>query len=639
MAIYHFAIDETGSFGLDKEDKSFVCGILISKDEKILRERYKDAFKKCGFGDTAANDTAGLLDGEKFHFSGMSKEHKAVCREVLLPLVDKVFVSAGKPLLRANNQDFWLRAAVSVIQKLFVEHTFQKGDRLNIVIDHRADRVWGLSDKKMDFNEYHNMIKRQIDSFIEPYRTKFGMEVLSKFIGDTRSFFVNLADIVCGFARTEPAIDKIECRCENVVSGDNPSSIMDKNPIGALSVIFTEILVGKSENIKFLSYIIKNAKSENYIRIWDLFYNFLQYCVDNRYGSQNTNSEIKEAVDIFCGNFKNNSGKIPVDKRLEIIKPLMAYYSHRGEIGAPVTRDDFIKLLSESTGKIDGRVTRKWERYVSFRLREAQFQYNAYNFTDTVTEWEEIWAKQEKIIKVGFPFDAQKDEHTAAIISTLAQSYAYNNRIEKAITLLELSADYTIKTSAQTYSYLLTLYFIKQDIENARKYFELQTGKKTEDFIISKDGNVWNLLSYSKIRALELNKNKRTDLPEITITDNDRKRPYPWPLVLKWSATAKYFENPTENKPVVSDYLSNAVRNLLDDGFTMKTLALPLIQMYALVDNSNQYHAKYPFLITDLKKQSPHFADFVENRAPLLNQIKNDADIWERATALPFNYS
>lgn len=647
--IYRFAIDETGRFTLDENDRSYACGVLVSRNENDLRQSYKLAFKACGFGEDAPGDTAGLIGGENFHFSGMSDAAKKICRETLMPLIDRVIVSGGKPLLCANNQSFWFIAVASVIFELFKKHRFQKGDELKIEIDNRADKVWGLVDDGGDmptFNDYHNILKRKIDKFIEPYRTSLGIRATVKFTGDTKSFFVNLADLACGFSRTTD-MEKTECRCENFANEGAPLSLIDKNPVGALVKIFQETMNGQFENTGLIRNVFGKTRpdNENYNMVWDVFRNFLQYHLDTRYKSEKI-SKLNDVVEKFRMEFETGSDKLPVDKRLEIITSLTAYYSHYGAITMPVRKEAFIDLLSKTGSGAESRVTRKWEKYVSFCLRAAQIQFNGYNFGEAAAAFEKIWETHRKIIDVvGYGFDAGKDEPTAAIIGTLAQSYAFEGRIDEAIEYFKRSGEYATKTSRQNCSYLLTLHFIKQDIENVRRYFEAQTGGETPEAFAARkrpeNEDVWTLLSYAKLRALELHKTGKTALPEIDISADKRATEYPYPLVLKWAAVAKHIENPDGNRAAVSEYLTRAADNLLMEGrgFAIRTLALPVIQVCALADNTNPYHAKYNSIADSLKTESRAFADFVEKRAPLLNQIKNDAGIWERANALPFNYS
>jgi hypothetical protein len=90
-----------------------------------------------------------------------------------------------------------------------------------------------------------------------------------------------------------------------------------------------------------------------------------------------------------------------------------------------------------------------------------------------------------------------------------------------------------------------------------------------------------------------------------------------------------------------ANYFSDAISNLLKDenGFAIKTLALPIIQCFAIVNNQNPFHAKYNNIISELKKQCPAFDVYVEKSASQFVIKNNKADIWERALLLPFIYA
>jgi len=553
-----------------------------------------------------------------------------------------------------------------VIIKLLKTVNFQKGDRLEIEIDYRKSDVWGVfhdenqknnkkqeSDKEISYEEFkkyhHDFLKSQIEKFTELYLKGLDIDVTINFVNDTKSFLVNLADIVCGCVNNDKkGIETIKCNCESVMTGDNPSTIIKHNPIGALSSIFSEVIGNQFGNVDLIQSIFSKTKSdvEKYTMVWNVFHNFLKYHLDTRYESDNTISKLNDLVAVFLKEFNHNSNKLTVDKRLDIINLFMAYYSHAGEIGEkneqviPIKKDDLKKLLNETGNSSESRVTRKWEKYCSYCFREVQIQFNAYNFSEAVAICQELWEVQQKVLKIEYPFETQKDEPATAILGSLAQSYAFNSQFDDAIFHCEMALEYVIKSQAQSASYLVTIYFLKQDIENVRKYFTKQTGKEPEEFAEQKNfKDDWEHLSYVKLRSLELYKNKTTKLPEIPVTEF--KKGYPFPLILKWYAVAKYLENKDENKEIISEYLTKAIENLMDEkcGFAIKTLALPIIQIFAIVDNTNPYHAKYNSIVENLKKQSLYFADYIDYQSPLLNQIKNDTGLWERAMSLPFNYS
>ena len=113
-----------------------------------------------------------------------------------------------------------------------------------------------------------------------------------------------------------------------------------------------------------------------------------------------------------------------------------------------------------------------------------------------------------------------------------------------------------------------------------------------------------------------------------------------WKLVMKWTAIALYLEDKVKNITAIEKLLDDAIANLLDEdnGFAINTLALPLIQCYALLNKQNPYHAKYNNLMSEFEKKSGYFAKYVES-APDLKDINNSKDIWDRAILLPFIYA
>src|SRR5574344_1287800 len=109
---YRLAIDETGSFTMMEGDNSFVCGVAISNKEQTIIDKYKLCYEKFGLVPPASNDNKFIISNETFHFSGLTKEKRDICRQELLPLVDKIYISKSKPALYANNQNWWLIAVM-----------------------------------------------------------------------------------------------------------------------------------------------------------------------------------------------------------------------------------------------------------------------------------------------------------------------------------------------------------------------------------------------------------------------------------------------------------------------------------------------------------------------------------------------
>lgn len=703
-------IDESGKFHFDivkNKELTFVGGVLVSKNEdNAVLKLYQDCYELLhphpqskAQSESKLREPKLLLGGDRFHYEKLknTSDGKKVINKIreFLNGDKKIFKSVGVPLLWANGQDYWQTSVMAVISGLFTNHSFQSGDVVNIFIDHRDDRFWGLTPEdpmnkwfhknEIDgpdfkefkrngtelFSKYHQIIKRQFQKIVKQYEENYNIKVNIDFKGNT-SFYTNLADIACGWIRYNEQKEKcnrenelkfIKCPCENIVGAENPDLLVDNHPIAALGIVLRRAMVGKlnsdAQEVVSKAFKITASDKSEYSRLWDVFHNFLQYQIDNRSKNENTIAKLNNIVGEFRNEFKTNSGNIAFDKQLEYIKSFMKYYSHAGEVVTeiPIEENEFVLMLDQADGSVDeGRTVRKWDSYVSHNLRAVQFHFNSYNFTDKILEhWEKILKKQTAMLNTlndDPMFNSEKDEHTAAIHGTLGQYCAFREEIEDARKHFEESLKYAVKESSktQTYSYLFTLSFIEKDLEKLYKYFEEQTGIEPKNFKGTPTAAIsWNLVSYAKLRALELYKNNSTELPEI----NGRDGEYPWPLVYKWNAVARLLKNQNDRDAEV--YLSTAINNLLNNEtrFTVKTLALPIMQIQALAlcaepAKAKLYALKYEMRVGELRKESQDFAQYIDEKAPLLKSINTAAinddksrrdELWNRAAALPFNYS
>lgn len=670
MAKHILAIDETGRFSMKSDDKSFVCGVVVSKDFSEIKKAYQKTYSDFGFPEPVPEDIKALLsdsgvengDKARYHFNKLEDWEKAFCKNNLMPLVDEIVRSDGKPALFSNNQNWWLVAVTSVVRQFLKSREFKDNDEIEVFIDGRKDEVWGMvyekgetlddlsdNDRRDRYYKYHNNIKQQIENNVKAYvpkTVKFKME----FNSDTSNVYVNLADLACGFVRTDRKniTQKItSVSCKSFMDGNDPVLIAKDNPTAALSIIFQEAFNNDLRNAHLVETLLKTLRkeSDNYVFVWDMFYDFIKSKIDER-ASESSLVKIKEFVNIFLNEFKNVAHNyLPTNKYLDNLVLFVEYSSHSGEIEMPLSREFFLDCLKKTDRNSETRLLRKWEKMVSFTLREAQIYFNAYNFSEINERVENIWEQHEKLIGNISDIicdDDRKDEPTTALIGTLAQSYAYNGDYDNTIEYFNMSLEYSVKSKNRTYSSLFTIYHRNKDLENARRYFELQNDVTPEQYYANKKyGDAWKLLSYCKLRALELYLNGKTELPHIELTElSSYNCEYPFPLVMKWTAIALYIEDKVKNKVAIEKLLNEAVANLLDkeNGFAINTLALPLIQCYALLSKQNPYHAKYNNLLSEFVKKSGYFAKYVENTTAL-NDINNSGDIWERAMLLPFIYA
>ena len=660
MAKYVLAIDESGKFEIGSNN-SFACGVVVEANELTLKQAYQKVYKEFGFPEPVPNSTNELLqtkedinDKARFHFNKLTDSQLEICKNNLLGFAKKVYVSKDNPTMFANNQSWWLIAVVVVIERFLNDYPFEEGSEVEVWLDCRSDKVWGVLQEdveRLKFAPYHKTLGDQIERRVQNYAANKGVTLKISFKSDTSSFYINLADLVCGIVRTDRAAigaEIVETSCRMFTEKVDVVKMANQYPLSALNCIFQEVLNDIYFNIPQANDIIRKLRQDidEYVMAWDSFKEFVKLKIESR-STASSLVKSKQLIDCFLNEFKNAKEQyLKGEQRLEMATHFIEYYSHIGEIAMPIDDAMFDDLLKSVDANSETRALRRWEKKVSFVLRQSQIYFNGYNFEGFRQTIEQCYSQHERIINsIEVLKDEQgkvKDEPTVALLGTLAQTYAYIGDIDQAEEYFILSKEYAIKSNAITDSYLFCLHHCKGDIEACRTDFEAVSKKTPERYAEDKKfEDLWTLLLYCKLRALELHTNGRTALPCIDLKSlSSYNSEYPFPLIMKWEAIALWIENATANKQIVEKYFSDAINNLLseDNGFAIKTLALPIVQCYGLVNNRNEYHARYNQIVEQLQKQSQSFASYVKS-SDVLQSITNKEDLWQRALSLPFIYS
>ena len=660
MAKYVLAIDESGKFEIGSNN-SFACGVVVEANELTLKQAYQKVYKEFGFPEPVPNSTNELLqtkedinDKARFHFNKLTDSQLEICKNNLLGFAKKVYVSKDEPTMFANNQSWWLIAVVVVIERFLNDYPFEEGSEVEVWLDCRSDKVWGVLQEdveRLKFAPYHKTLGDQIERRVQNYAANKGATLKIYFKSDTSSFYINLADLVCGFVRKDRAAigaEIVETSCRMFTEKVDVVKMANQYPLSALNCIFQEVLNEIYLNIPQANNIIRHLRQdrEEYVMAWDSFNEFVKLKIESR-STASSLVKAKQLIDYFLKEFSNTKGQcLKGEQRLEMVTRFVEYYSHIGEVNVPIDDAMFDDLLKSVDSNSETRALRRWEKKVSFVLRQSQIYFNGYNFEGFRQTIEQCYSQHERIINsIEVLKDEQgkvKDEPTVALLGTLAQTYAYIGDIDQAEEYFILSKEYAIKSNAITDSYLFCLHHCKGDIEACRTDFEAVSKKTPERYAEDKKfEDLWTLLLYCKLRALELHTNGKTALPCIDLKSlSSYNSEYPFPLIMKWEAIALWIENATANKQIVEKYFSDAINNLLseDNGFAIKTLALPIVQCYGLVNNRNEYHARYNQIVEQLQRQSKSFASYVKS-SDVLQSITNKEDLWQRALSLPFIYS
>ena len=184
MAKYVLAIDEFGKFEIGTKN-SFACGVVIEANELTLKQAYQKVYKEFGFPEPVPNSANELLqtkedinDKARFHFNRLTDSQLEICKNNLLGFAKKVYVSKDKPTMFANNQSWWLIAVVVVIERFLNDYPFEKGSEVEVWLDCRSDKVWGVLQEDVEelgFASYHNTLKQQIERRVQNYAANKGV--------------------------------------------------------------------------------------------------------------------------------------------------------------------------------------------------------------------------------------------------------------------------------------------------------------------------------------------------------------------------------------------------------------------------------------------------------------------------------
>jgi len=556
---YILAIDETGSFNiLNNKDNSFVCGVLMPKNDEMLKNKFIEAYKKCKFSEIVPDDTKYILKNslgkELFHYCELSAQRKEELKDVFLHpesgVFHKVFVSDGRPIVFANNQNWWQIALMCVIKKAI--SSLAPEDELEILIDQRSMIVLGIGfgafrvakdDKKttslsIPYKRISELcvdhigkssLSLQIDSkdcCNDAIKIEMGQENISitmskkktkdsdsfisyhgviqkqlencfpnrkiGFSSGTINFYVALADIACGFINDKYYKQAIKCPCAEYMIDidDDIENLWQNKPQMAMSIIFQEILNNKFEHHGLIAKIIdnENLTDNDREKIWDDFQNMLKYKIDIR----DLSPRLDKVVTVFLHNFREKylkeKNNLPKNNSfLDIFTLFLKYYSHIGSNMLPFKMEIVQNICKNEN--IDSRIAMRWLKYISILLSYTQICYNRYDFETPLDSLEEAFRIQSEAKNMFKDFVGDKDENCTALLGSIAQAYAFNGRYVEAMKSFEESTKYAVRTQTQTNSFMLTIAHLQKDKNAVVEYFNKCVKVSPRQYYIDGDFN------------------------------------------------------------------------------------------------------------------------------------------------------
>ena len=669
MSKWYVGIDETGNFstvGSEKSyKKSFAVAVVTRCDHKKLLDLYCQAYKDLQFNESENNfNTNQVL--KRFHYyskphrpdiPGYTDEQKQYLFNHFSPHMHAVIRSIGRPVLLANQQDWWLRAVCAVIRGFFRLEMVQNGDEVHFAIDRRARKVLGLQESRDEkgqgsANKYHQRLKEQLEEQFKEQTTSMGIRFTLEFRSDDESPLVNLADLACSFVKDKMLGGRHihSVPCSSLVEAGDVADLLKINANAAMEAVLSKVAEGDFSQAVHVPAIFNELSKDKlvYSNVW----NEIHYLYSEYLETRGQIPDILAHLDRLRDELKNEleqprykeivSEKQQIDFLLDC---LIGLDTHLG-----VTEDRYgdrcLNLLQKQNTE---RLSDHWESYLRLFIRRAQIDFNSYRFEKVLQDLEPLRTTQNQLHELLSP--AMKlpdgnsklpDRSLAEIHGTLGQAYAFLGRWDDAT--LELEEDFTLAdegSRSMPASYLFCVYLHQKDPEECRRWFEKQVDAKPSEFIegwlSTKRGSPWVLLSYLRVRGLELELGG-TDLPALDPAklQDYEKADYPWPLILKWAAFGLFNEG---KKDEAKELLRQALKRLEGSSeFTLRTLALSHYQMLGLLRTESKLRGDYKALLEELMEAGPGFAKYVESHN--LGKIWDDGrTLWERAMCLPGYYA
>ena len=669
MSKWYVGIDETGNFstlGSKKSYKnSFVAAVVTRCDHKKLSSLYRQAYRDLKFGKLENNSSVSQVL-EHFHYypkphrpdiPGCTDEQKQYLFKHFRPHMQAVIRSKGRPVLLANQQDWWLQAVCAVIQDFFRLEMVQNGDEVRFEIDRRARKVLGLQESRggeeqESAEKYHQLLKEQLEEQFKERTKNMGIRFTLEFRSDDESPLVNLADLACGFVKDEMLVGKRihSVPCYSLVEARDVADLLKINANTAMEAVLSKVAEGDFSQAVHVPAIFNELSKDKlaYSNVWNEIHDLYSEYLETRGQISDILAHLDRLRDELEKELEQSRYKEIVSEKQQIDFLLDCLIGLDTHLGATEDRygDRCLNLLQKQNTE---RLSDHWESYLRLFIRRAQFDFNAYRFEKVLQDLEPLRKTQNRLhellsaaMKLPDGDSKLPDRSLAEIHGTLGQAYAFLGRWDDAT--LELEEDFTLAdegSSSKPAGYLFCVYLQQKNPEECRSWFEKQVDAKPSEFLegwlSTKRGSSWALLSYLRLRGLELELGG-TDLPALhpAKLQGYEKADYPWPLILKWKAFGLFNEG---KKDEAKALLQQSLKRLEGSSeFTLRTLALSHYQMLGLLRTDSKLRSDYEALLEKLMEAGPRFAKYVESHN--LGKIWGDGrTLWERAMCLPGYYA
>ena len=668
MAYWNVGIDESGVFTYynTKGKHSFVCAAITQESPDELKEKFANLFYMMK-GREHRNDWELL---SYFHAMERSNDDNNTIFSNLKNSVYKAVVSKGRPLVLCNPQHWWLSGVMSVLRQIVMLDEIKTGDTLDIFLATRSMNVVGLfvnnyennsQEEGASWKRYHEILQGDLLRWIKAVDKKV-LNIYLHCVPANESGSVTLADQAVGMVwkNCTGYLGNKVCytECADFYEMYNVESSASDRPLGntnenackrfmeesnyltALQFWLRAFFAKENIPFKLFSDIMKGAYADvhTYVEAWKIVLDTCEYALDNRGEDSQLIDRVFKLEPELQNEYARVEGLKDVHLLMDVWRVLEKVSSHRGDTNCKVL--DYVDSFWKKGGQEIGSTLDRWKSYLQTKLIGAQIPFNGYDFASVSDRMEPLLDCHEKLCSLPFPFEnATVDDELAALLGTCGQAAAFQGNLEEAVNCFE--EDYACSSAEwkpMPASFMVTVLHRMGDFERTCEWFEKQTGGISfNDFdkSLSATSNLWLMVNYFKLLVLAqlLDQSVPRDVPDLESWNIQNT--YPWPLVLKWAALSLLQREHVDRGVVL---LEEAKKLLKKGGFTIKTLALPILQILYCVTEEEKYEKEYEGLLQQLTDACETFKTYVESRGDAF-KLNKDKDLWEAAMILPFNYA
>ena len=701
---YYLCVDEKGQFEHDlfKKEKSTVGGFFCNESsyykiehtfENFLKEfnkkvtQYKPHIPKLTKSELHFRILHCGKDPFKEGFTYPKDKGQQFIKEILSKVKNNLLMichTSGKSPLYLHPQHNYVIALISLIAGVITnQKEILKGSNELIIKIATRNKIVLSGHAQEDKEKYQSILKKEIEETLRRALLPAELEIKLEFLQAKDNYHLILADFLLGAMYDSIYAEEIS---------PLPKKIFDINQFYHISLgnkperILSDLQ--KNSNIKeaaLLALDFYNNKEEKYQEsaksfLYNILPEFLQrkdFSLEfaslldlflseinaQRHASPTSLEDLKRTSSILLEIEKEKNLSLPPSIKERCLYYLVHYEAHSGVSADPQNSysQQYENFFKDNGHLIYPSLPERVSKRLETKLIALQSLYfNNFLFEDIIKDFEPEINLYEQTFKILHQRE-KTDSLYARLCGTYAQALAFcgsinNNKklIYDAIDYFSIDLQYLEEDSQfkhQCLSFLLSCYWMLEDIENYKKIFRDMVEDfdnidellhKIEKARLSENEKIFRLLDFMRYAELaerldfdNLSAKSKKTLLGLTEKYSNKAIYYPYNLFIKWNALLQFRYGCTEKAMQLLQLIDKPIDNSI---FYQMTAAIAKMMMRTIEQN-NQRDEEISNTIKILRSQYPGFKRFAEAKNLSDDVKQNNHTIEEIVRLMPYYYS